>query len=266
MLDPQATNLHPARIVERRAIGSRGRLVTLAVPPALAAAYTAPGQYCEIRVDGHTGYFAIASPPGSGGSGADCGAGWPGAGWPGVSPPDPSPPAEPRLAFYVQDNGGSSTALIQRPLGTAVAIARPAGEGYRLAAALADGGPLIALATGSGWFGLQCALWAIAGAGRTATVYAGFRAPPDALDTAGQQRLRDRGFTVHLCLSRPPPGWTGRRGHVQAALEADAPDLGAAFDRAAAWVLACGQPEMLAGARAVARGLGLPPARFLTNY
>lgn len=242
MLDLEVVALHPARIVERRDIGSRGRLVTLAVPAALAAAYTAPGQYCEIRVDAHTGYFAIASPPGVGLS------------------------SESRLAFYVQDNGGSSTALLQRPLGTAVAIALPAGEGYRLAAALADGGPLVALATGSGWFGLQCSLWAIAHAGRTATVYAGFRAPADALDTAGQQRLRDRGFTVNLCLSRPPLGWTGRSGHVQAALAADAPDLGATSDRAAAWVLACGQPEMLASARAVASGLGLPAARFLTNY
>lgn len=229
---PAPPTLHPARVVARHPEGLRGQRITLAVPPAVAAAYTAPGQYCELGVGDQTGYFAIAGAPGS---------------------PD-------AFEFYVQDNGGSAAALLRGPLGATVHISLPAGAGYGLDAALAHGGPLYALATGSGWYGLRSALWAIAEAGRSATTYAGFRHPPDALDTPGQQQLRDRRFAIHLCLSRPPDGWTGRRGHVQRALDADAPDL------TDAWVLGCGQPEMLIAAREICARRGLAPARFLTNY
>lgn len=235
MSEPETLVVTPALVVAQvaacRSLGPRGRLVTLDVPAEVAASYTAPGQYCEIRVGERTGYFAIASLPG-----------------------------EARLSFYVQDNGGSSTALLRCAAGASVRLGRPAGDGYRLGAALADGGPIVALATGSGWFGLRSALWAVAAAGRVASVYVGFRSAAEALDTAGAQALRDRGFSVAVCLSRPPDGWTGRRGYVQAALAEDGPDL------REAWVLGCGQSEMLGAAREVCAGLGLLPGRFLTNY
>lgn len=229
---PAPPTLHPARVTARHPEGLRGQRITLAVPPAVAAAHTAPGQYCEIHVAEHTGYFAIAGAPGA---------------------PD-------AFDFYVQDNGGSASALLRGGDDARVEIGLPAGAGYALDAALAHGGPLYALATGSGWYGLRSALWAIADADRTATTYVGFRHPPDALDTPGHQQLRDRGFALHLCLSRPPDGWTGRRGYVQAALDADAPDL------TDAWVLGCGQPEMLIAARQICARRGLAPDRFLTNY
>ncbi len=230
MPDVQPT-FDAARIVERATDGPRGQLLTLAVDPTWRARHRAAGQYCEIRLGGHTGFFAIASPPGA---------------------------ARPR--FFVQDNGGSSTAMLRSPPGAVVQLGPPTGPGYALDALLAHRGPLYALATGSGWYGLRSALWALAAAGRTATVYAGFHDPPAVLDTVGQQRLRDRGFAVHLCLSRPPPGWTGRRGYVQDALlrEVERLDHG--------WLLACGQPEMQDAARHRAVERGLRPERFLTNY
>lgn len=221
----------PARLVERAPEGPRGQLVTFEVGPGWHAAHTAAGQYCEIRLDGHTGFFAIVSPP-----------------------------ASPRARFYVQDNGGSSTAMLASPLGTVVELGPPSGAGYALPAALSGGGPIYALATGSGWYGLRSALWAVADAGRSATVYAGFRDPVAALDTAGQQALRDRGFTVHLCLSRPLSGWTGRRGYVQDALLADVDRLDDG------WLIACGHPEMQDAAKLAAVERGLRPERFLTNY
>lgn len=219
-------------LVGRRDEGPRGQLIDIEAPASLVATYTHPGQYCALAVDGAVGYFAIARPPG------------PGA-----------------FRFYVQRSGdGPAAALLRAPLGTPVSVGRPAGDGYPLGAALAHGGPLLALCAGSGWFGLSSALWALAAVGRTAEVYAGFRHPADVLASAEQQRLRDAGFTVHLCLSRPPPAWTGRSGHVQHALVEDAPPL------ADAWVIACGQPQMLAEATARCTALGLPAGRFLTNY
>lgn len=220
-----------ARISQRISEGPRGQLLTFDVSPRWRAQHRSAGQYCEIRLDGHTGFFAIASPPG----------------------------AE-RPEFYVQDNGGSSTAMLASPEGTAVELGPPSGPGYALDALLAHHGPLYALATGSGWYGLRSALWALAAAGRTATVFAGFRDPPSVLDSAGQQRLRDRGFVVDVCLSRPPSSWTGRRGYVQHALFGEVDRL----DHA--WLLACGQPEMQDAARHHAVERGLRPERFLTNY
>lgn len=225
------TTFAPARLLRRRPLGPRGQLIELGAEPGATASYTAAGQYCEIRIDGRTGYFAIARPPG------------PGA-----------------LPFYVQDNGGSSTALLRAPLGTIVELGAPAGQGYPLTPLLGDDGPVYALATGSGYFGARAALWTLAEAGRTATVYAGFRAPPEVLGSVDHQRLRDAGFAVHLCYSRPPDDWTGRRGYVQANLAAEVGDL------SAAWVLACGQAAMLDEARALCADRGLPPERFLTNY
>lgn len=219
-----------ARIADRVPDGPRGQLVTFDVDPAWARGHRAPGQYCEIRLDGHTGFFAIAGPLG----------------------------APPR--FYVQDSGGSSTAMLGSPPGTVVELGPPSGAGYALDAALAHGGPIYALATGSGWYGLRPALWALAEAGRTARVYAGFRDPIAALDTPGQQALRDRGFRVDVCLSRPLSGWTGRRGYVQDALFADVSRLDDA------WLIACGQPEMQDAAKHRAVERGLRPERFLTNY
>lgn len=221
----------PARIVDRLADGPRGQLVTFEVEPPWREAHTAAGQYCEIRLDGQTGFFAIANRPG----------------------------AE-RVQFYVQDNGGSSTAMLGSAPGAVVELGAPSGVGYGLDRALAHGGPIVAAATGSGWYGLRSALWAVADAGRAAAVYVGFRDVFSVLDPVGQQRLRDRGFAVKLCLSRPPDGWTGRRGYVQAALLDEVERLDDA------WLVACGQPEMQAELARLAEGRGLRADRFLTNY
>lgn len=230
-MQPTPPAFYAARLSLRRPEGPRGQLIEFEVEPAWAAAHTTPGQYCEVRLGGHTGFFAIASPPGAA-----------------------------RPQFYVQDAGGSSTAMLQSPAGTVVELGRPAGGGYAIEAALAHDGPLWALATGSGWFGLRSALWALAEAGRTARVFAGFRDPPAVLDTIGQQRLRDRGFSVTVVLSRPLSGWTGARGWVQDAL------MSAADRLDDAWIFACGQPEMQDAARLLAVERGLRPERFLTNY
>jgi len=60
---------------------------------------------------------------------------------------------------------------------------------------------------------------------------------------------------VHVC-SRPGPGWTGARGHVQDVFLEAAPDL------ARTWVYACGSNDMIQAAAARLADAGLPPNRM----
>jgi len=218
-------------IADRHAEGPRGQLIDFVVDAEWASAHRVPGQYCEVRVDGASGYFALASRPG-----------------------------ETRFRFYVQDNGGCSTALMIRATGTRVELGLPAGGGYGLEAALAGTGPIHALATGSGWYGVRSALHALADGERGARAFVGFRTAADVLDAPGHAALRARGIDVEVCLSRADADWHGARGYVQQVMSASGDDL------SDAWVLACGQPEMLDDARVRCAALGLPPERFLTNY
>lgn len=220
-----------ARIISAHPEGPFGRLLTLDVPPALASAYLVAGQYCALSMRGETGYFAIASPP-------------------TVAP----------FEFYVQPGGGSSDLLLGAPIGARVEVGPPQGSGYRIERALHDDGPLYVLATGSGYSGVRACLSRIEAVGRAAHLYVGARTMTDVLFEAEYAGLRAANIEITVVLSRAGPAWTGRRGYVQAAFAEDVDRLDAA------WVVACGQPEMQAQARAIAEARGLPADRFLTNY
>jgi CDP-4-dehydro-6-deoxyglucose reductase len=219
------------RLVARRPETWRGDAVFLEVPAEALAAHTRPGQYCRIHADGRTGHFAIVSAPG------------------------PGP-----LEFYVQRDGAASEALLALPIGAEVALSLPEGPGFALDDALAAGGPLFVVATGSGLAAMRGLLDAVGTAGRTATVYAGCRQPGDFVYAPDLVRWQAAGFDVHLTVSRwSGPGWSGRRGYVQDALAADAPDL------AHAWIFLCGVPEMLRAVRDACARLGADPERIRTN-
>lgn len=232
--------LYAARLIARRPESARGQI--LVVAPEVPVGHTEAGQYCALGVPvGHAStrfdldyptppeapdaFFAIASAPG------------------------PGP-----LEFYVQPAGGVSDLLIGLPLGSELRLGPPLGPGYGLSAALAHGGPLHALATGSGLSGLRAALIQLHAAGRTVHLRAGFRTPDHVLFAHDLEGFRRAGSTIELLFSQPD----GAR--VQGLLAAQAPDL------RDAWVLACGQWAMQEQARVICAGLGLRPERFLTNY
>jgi CDP-4-dehydro-6-deoxyglucose reductase len=213
------------RLHERRAETWRGDIVRIEVPDRARAEHLRPGQFCHIAVGDLTGCFAITTPPGRG-----------------------------PLEFYVQRGGAVADALLGLPVGATVRLSPPQGPGFPVAEALRAGGPIFLAATGSGLAALRPV---VAAAGPRAVVYAGCRQPdefvylPDVLAS---------GATAHLVLSQPGAAWSGRRGYVQDALAADAPDL------AGAWVFVCGVPAMVEGVRDVALRLGARPERVRTNY
>jgi CDP-4-dehydro-6-deoxyglucose reductase len=180
---------------------------------------------------GETGWFAIASPPG-----------------------------EARFEFYVQSGGGSSEGLLGAPVGSALQVGVPQGEGYGLDAALAEEAPIYLLAAGSGYSGVRACLAQLRQRGRGARIYVGARTEADLLFRSEYGGLRAAGIEVVEVLSRPADQWAGRRGYVQAALEADVSTL------AGAWVIGCGPADMQTQAHALCVRLGLSPDRFLTNY
>jgi len=118
-----------------------------------------------------------------------------------------------------------------------------------------DGLDLIFLATGTGIAPVKAMLEGLEDleglAPRSITVYWGGRVPQDLY-------WRPATGNVHFApvLSRADTHWTGRRGHVQSALLADAPEL----DRCA--VYACGSDLMIHSAREQLLAQGLPARRF----
>lgn len=219
------------RLVHARPEGPRGRLLSVEVPAAHVAAYRTAGQYCAVEWAGETGWFAIASPPG-----------------------------EARFEFYVQAGGGSSEGLLRAPIGSALTVGLPQGEGYGYAAALESDAPIVVLAAGGGYSGVRACLAHLQRSARTARCYVGARTANDLLFFNEYDGLRAVGVEVIEVLSQADAQWTGRRGYVQDALAADMPALHAA------WVIACGPEQMQTDSRTRCHALGLRPERFLTNY
>lgn len=214
-------------LVARQLDGAGARL-TVDVDDALRAAHTAIGQYCVIELDGAKGYFALASRPGAR-----------------------------QFEFYIAPGGAAADALLAAPIGAELAVSAPAGRGFGVEGALAAGGALTVLATGSALGAVMGAIQAGCAADADVTLYYGCRQAADAPFQAELEALPVR--RVLVC-SQVGDIWAGRHGYVQRALAEDMPDL------SDAWVIACGQSAMQTEAQAVATDLGLPADRFLTNY
>lgn len=95
-----------AVLSSRRDAGGGLSLVSLDVDPELAAAYSAPGQYVELRTPRGKGFFVLA-------------------GALGVAP----------WELLVRNAGDASDVLVTAPLGTPLAISAPLGEGFPVARA-----------------------------------------------------------------------------------------------------------------------------------
>lgn len=198
--------------------------------PAAAAAYTAPGQYCTLSLGGDSGYFAMMHAPRDGAT----------------------------LQFAVKPGGAAADALIAAAAGTKLSVGSPAGRGYPLQAALDAEAELVFVGTGSGAGALHAVMEAAHAAGKRFTFYQGHRVGPVA--SAETERWAANGCQVHTSLSQPPEGWTGSRGRIQAAIEADAPDW------RGAWVFICGQKGLFERISELGERFGLPEGRLSTNY
>jgi CDP-4-dehydro-6-deoxyglucose reductase len=128
-------------------------------------------------------------------------------------------------------------------------------------------GPLILLATGTGFAPIQSMVQDAIRSGRAARqglhVYWGAREVADLyrLQHAGAWAAEAAGVRFTPVLSGPPPaGWSGQRGHVQQVVMQDFANL------ADAQVYACGSAAMVDSARAeLVAQRGLPEDRFFAD-
>lgn len=181
----------PATLVAKTNGGGGLVRVALRPDPDIAAEYTIPGQYLELRVGDTKGYFVIANVPGANA-------------W----------------ELLVRPAPGAADALLALPAGATVHVSRAQGAGFGLSRF--DGKPLALALGGSGVAVARPVASARAHADLSQTfVYLGLR---DALDPPGLedlQWLRARGVSVVLCESgiaaadRPMPAFDTEPGRLQ---------------------------------------------------
>lgn len=202
-----------------------------------------PGQHVDLRLTAEDGYqaqrsYSIASPP-----------------------------EEPRLALTVErlDDGEVSPYLTEelRP-GDKIEVRGPVG-GY-FTWTMADGGPLVLVAGGSGVVPLMAMLRHRAAVGGTipATLLYSSRAFDEIIYREELDRLAAGDPTlrvVHTLTRSRPPGWTGYDRRIDAALLAEV--VGPPTPGAVAFV--CGPTRLVEQAATDLLALGFPPARVKTE-
>lgn len=180
-----------------------------------------------------------------------------------ASAPAPSPRFE--LVVTLVEGGTGSTWLHQAPPGTVLEVKGPQGTFTHLA----PDAPSLFVATGTGIAPFRGMLHAAVAAGRTAPVRVlfGIRTLADGLYLEELEALARAHpwLALEVVLSRPPPGWTGPAGYVQAHAARAFQALGAPAE---AHAYVCGVKKMLTAVQAVLRtGLGLPRQRVhLESY
>ena len=216
------------------------------VPPAdIAGTYTTPGQYVEVRIDGETGYFVLAGPPGAN-------------------------PWE----LVMRSGGGASDVLLAAHPGRALEITPALGDGFPMDAArgrdvvialsgtgIAAGRPLVGRRVADG------------DAART-QVFVGTRTRGELALAGDIDAWTSAGITVVICLSQGTPGDPGEPGEDPRSDRRVAlgyvQDVVRARVAPGAWahvhVFAVGLGSMIEALRSLAPELGLPSERVLTNH
>ncbi|HEY9721833.1 MAG TPA: hypothetical protein V6D47_07450 [Oscillatoriaceae cyanobacterium] len=217
---------HPVTLVERWQETPELAGVCLSPQdPALAATFTTPGQYLEVRLpSGESGYFAIANQPGAA-----------------------------RFELLVKRGTPLTDALLALPVGTRLDASGAQGAGYPVEEQ--HGKDVLLFAVGSGISPIRSLIGHLAShredyAG--VTLFIGARTPDDfayAKELAAWERA---GMQVVRVVSRVEDGTGFVHGYVQEALRAHPIEPA----RTVAYV--CGMPAMVAGVSAelTARGVG----------
>lgn len=246
---PAFSPLVPASLAARRGVAEDQVEVEIAVPPALAAAHARPGQFARLAVTdptgtAHEGIFAMANAPGE-------------------------PVGEgPALRFLLRTNnpdGGEAAArLATMPIGGAVRVSEPAGDGFDLARA--EGRLLCFVATGTAIAPVRAGIEATLASAlrpRAISLDLGLRSPAHLPIEADLARWAARGVEAHLHYSVPREDGTVAGARAHDALLARLEARGAARE---AFVVAVGQPEMVRELRARFVALGGRADDVVSNY
>lgn len=203
---------------------------------ARAAEHRAPGQVMKARLDGHEGYFALATAPGAA-----------------------------RAELLVKRGSPLADALVAAAQpGAAVSLAGPMGTGFPLA--VAQGRDVMLFAAGAGIAPIRALIQHVVahrdGFGRVALFY-GQRGHDDFAYRAEHGAWHAAGVRVVLCPSQPAEGWEGPSGYVQDVAHALG-FLELATEGAVAYL--AGMREMVSGVRAVLERAGVAAERVFLNY
>ncbi len=165
-----------AVLAARRPAGGELLLVALDVPDDSARAYTAPGQYTEVKVERGNGYFVLAGDVGSS-----------------------------RWELLVRNAGDAADALWSLPIGSTVEASAPLGLGFPIDRA--RGAPLAVAAVGTALAVARPVLRRRIADGDAARtwVFLGVRAPEDLPLADEVESWAERGAHVTLCISRGDP-------------------------------------------------------------
>jgi NAD(P)H-flavin reductase len=231
---------HPALLVSRSDAGGGMTLVTIDPGSEIARAYTSPGQYVEVRIDGETGYFVLAG----------------------------RPRARP-WTLVMKAGGGASDVLLVAPLGRAIEVTSAIGDGFPMGAL--RGRPLVLALSGTG---IAAGPPVVAqriedgDAGQT-EVYVGAKTLAELALEDDVRTWRVAGVSVVICLSQDEVSLPDGRsmcsfahGYVQ--------DVISQRVAPGAWkdvhVFAVGVASMIDALRALSPALGLTKDRVLTNH
>jgi len=223
------TEWYPATIAEA-ATGSAPLLeLALQVPPSVARAFRAPGQYHRVRLQGTDNPFAMASAPGH----------------------------EP-FRYLVRRAPGLAEAWAEPPVGALVEVSMPRGPGFPLAEA--RGRPLLLVGTGTGFAPLRSVLEAVLedrAAFGPLHALVGVHAPRELVWAGEVGRWAAQGISVEPVVSTPDAAWKGRVGHVQDHLQV--------LPTAGAVAFLCGQSAMVSDVIRALGERGLPAERVFLN-
>lgn len=227
----------PAKVAASGPAAAGLQRVVLDVGAPLAAGYTRPGQYFQVKVgDSKPGFFAVASPPDANNAGA--------------------------LEFLIKPAPGTTAeALAAAPAGAAVSVSPAQGKGFPMERCPPSAFPtLLIFATGSGISPVRALIESGAlGAGQRkdvrlyyGTTSAGAAAFADRLDA-----WRKAGVKVTQVFS------DAGGGYVQDAFAKEAAPIA---DYATTAVVLCGQKEMATAVKEMLGARGVLPDSFLANF
>jgi len=211
-------------------------IVTVEPGAEVAASYTSPGQYVEVRVGGQTGYFVLAGPPG-----------------------------ERPWELVMRAGGGASDLLLAAPVELELEVTAAIGEGFPMEAA--RGRPLLVALSGTGVAaGRSLVRHRIADGDAAQTqVWLGVRTHAELPLAADLDAWRAAKVPVVVCVSQPgdvPTSGLVSRGYVQDVIATRV----AAGSLAEGHVFAAGVTSMVDALRALAPRLGISPDRVRTNH
>ena len=227
------------------------KLVTVNVPDEVKGGYSAPGQYCQMKVgeDAKAGFYAIASAPNAESN---------------------------SFTFLIKENDNNQV-LTGASEGADVLISAPMGKGFAIEENFDQYKfdfptmRVVMLACGSGIAPIAAAIESgqlkLKEVGynslveRRGVLYIGARSEAHLPFKSKYQEWEEKGIKVVPVLSKPEKGWAGKDGYIQDALKED----GVEVPRNTG-VLLCGQKGMVDDAKELLLSEGCFEGRLLLNF